>query len=224
MGLAHKHRPHYGVQFHPESIATRYGIQVLINFRDLAYQHCKQQVPLALQGIMGVGPPGHGREVTPRPWLGGRKGEKGLGANQQEQQQQQQQRGIMSGGRGVSGMVLGAMGACKEEQQQRLVQQYQQQQQQQREDQLPPSPAADEAVGSVTLQEALASAVPDPPPPGTLGAARAAAPAAAAAAPAVTGLHVSWRHLPGVLEQLGGSQALFEQLVGPQEDSFWLDR
>ena len=36
MGVQHRDRPMYGVQFHPESIATQYGHDMLANFLDLA--------------------------------------------------------------------------------------------------------------------------------------------------------------------------------------------
>jgi len=36
MGVQHTDRPLYGVQFHPESIATQYGHEMLANFLDLA--------------------------------------------------------------------------------------------------------------------------------------------------------------------------------------------
>ncbi len=36
MGVQHKHHPVHGVQFHPESIASEHGHQLLANFLDLA--------------------------------------------------------------------------------------------------------------------------------------------------------------------------------------------
>ncbi len=38
MGLCHKTRPIHGVQFHPESIASEHGHQILQNFLDVCHQ------------------------------------------------------------------------------------------------------------------------------------------------------------------------------------------
>ena len=39
MGLSHQSAPVHGVQFHPESIASEYGHQLLRNFLDIAAEH-----------------------------------------------------------------------------------------------------------------------------------------------------------------------------------------
>jgi len=38
-GIRHTQRPLYGIQFHPESICTDTGIDLLRNFRDIALRH-----------------------------------------------------------------------------------------------------------------------------------------------------------------------------------------
>jgi anthranilate synthase component 2 len=44
MGVQHRDRPTFGVQFHPESIASEHGRQILRNFLDLADAfHQRQQ-------------------------------------------------------------------------------------------------------------------------------------------------------------------------------------
>ncbi|KAG6552119.1 hypothetical protein Mapa_006428 [Marchantia paleacea] len=43
MGISHRHWPHHGVQFHPESVATAYGKQILENFRNITVEFWEKQ-------------------------------------------------------------------------------------------------------------------------------------------------------------------------------------
>ena len=45
MGVAHRELPLYGVQFHPESIATSFGATLLSNFRDMTAAHYSLSLP-----------------------------------------------------------------------------------------------------------------------------------------------------------------------------------
>lgn len=56
MGLSHKRLPAHGVQFHPESIASEYGMRIFENFLDLAAQwnQNERQAAISRQDILQV--------------------------------------------------------------------------------------------------------------------------------------------------------------------------
>ena len=65
MGLAHRSRPLWGVQFHPESISTEHGGALLRNFRDLTYAQRRRSPRAARPAARTTaGPRVHHRTLT----------------------------------------------------------------------------------------------------------------------------------------------------------------
>ena len=55
MAIAHRQQPLFGVQFHPESVATAFGEALLANFRDIAAAHRCMAVPPSISGVSNGG-------------------------------------------------------------------------------------------------------------------------------------------------------------------------
>ncbi|GAX75688.1 hypothetical protein CEUSTIGMA_g3131.t1 [Chlamydomonas eustigma] len=67
MAIAHKSQPHFGVQFHPESICTKFGFQLLHNFYTISQCYIGHtSISRVLPDPPMEGPPG--RSLPPRPW------------------------------------------------------------------------------------------------------------------------------------------------------------
>ncbi|GAA98090.1 uncharacterized protein L969DRAFT_93293 [Mixia osmundae IAM 14324] len=68
MGLQHTSKPIWGVQFHPESVASTYGANILSNFLDMATRHLDLQEDRALSHKLQVSSATHCRD-TVKPLL-----------------------------------------------------------------------------------------------------------------------------------------------------------
>jgi para-aminobenzoate synthetase len=64
MGIEHRHRPMWGVQFHPESVATEHGRKLFENFYKLAHRHNSARVRRTRRPQTTPQPP---RRATARP-------------------------------------------------------------------------------------------------------------------------------------------------------------
>ena len=54
MGLRHRHRPIWGVQFHPESILSEFGQRLIVNFRDMTYRFGAPRRPVSKTPALSV--------------------------------------------------------------------------------------------------------------------------------------------------------------------------
>ncbi|PRW59076.1 aminodeoxychorismate chloroplastic [Chlorella sorokiniana] len=68
MALAHRSLPHFGVQFHPESVATGFGAALLRNFAALTWRFHGQPMPPLPPHLAGKLPGPPGSAMPPRPW------------------------------------------------------------------------------------------------------------------------------------------------------------
>jgi para-aminobenzoate synthetase len=67
MGLRHRSRPLWGVQFHPESILTEHGYRMLANFRDITTAHAARNRPKPARAGSAPAVPDRDVAVPTRP-------------------------------------------------------------------------------------------------------------------------------------------------------------
>src|SRR5690606_29690842 len=57
MGVRHRERPQWGVQFHPESVSSEFGAALIRNFADLTKARTPVSAPIAVRGpVVTAGP------------------------------------------------------------------------------------------------------------------------------------------------------------------------
>ncbi|CAM9098523.1 unnamed protein product [Discosporangium mesarthrocarpum] len=67
MGMRHRSRPHWGLQFHPESVGTEFGSAIVANFRDITVEWCNRRLAMGnAQECQGEGEGGR--------WQAGERG------------------------------------------------------------------------------------------------------------------------------------------------------
>jgi para-aminobenzoate synthetase len=65
MALRHRHKPHWGVQFHPEAACTEHGDRLIENFLRMSDLPCRADGPRASTAVARPNPGGRGPQEAP---------------------------------------------------------------------------------------------------------------------------------------------------------------
>ena len=209
MAMEHTSRPHFGVQFHPESVATEFGEAMFANFCAFACRHLRLTA-----SARGADPRDAWRTASAAP-LGSPAG--GAPLKRPRQEEEDDAKGSAGAGAGGGSASAPAPGSAPA---------------------LGPASGGGQSGECCAEDEAHAPAAADVElgQSGTNALRGEAATVAAAAARVAEKRHagrgaplrLAWRRLHRALDRCGGSQALYEGLYagrggGVGEHTFWLD-